>query len=210
MRDKKNVYNSFKDFISQYLTDDGFRETIDNGNFVFVDNYLVTNKAMTRLGVEERLGQKRGSIFQNNEQNSSTASRSAEIKDLYKRFESELEILEMETVSFSQLAWAHMVRCNCKSEMIFRAKTGLSEKIYKGIKNGSINEPEVTTIMKICVGLGLHYLHSLQLFEKAGYDLINSSFKLHKFCNFLLRVHPNMTIYDFDDAIGEYKNVVRK
>lgn len=116
-----------------------------------------------------------------------------------------IQFVEKNTISFSQLAFAYMKRCNCQYEKDFCNKTHLSEGTYKRIKKGEMTYiPKFETVMSICYGLNLGALDGMRLLKSAGFDLAGSTIRLHHVHHYVLSNISANGIDAYDEILGTF------
>jgi len=128
-------------------------------------------------------------------------NRSAELKKLHANMMSDVEFAMETMITFSDLAWANMKRCNCVYKESFRERTLLSDKTFDRIKSGRLDRPDVETVIALCLGLNLGVIHSDPLLKSAGIDLTNSSVLLHRAYRLLICTFHEHSIYECNEAL---------
>ena len=113
-------------------------------------------------------------IFNENAHNMEIFNRSEELMKFRESLLADAEFAREHSNNFSVLAWAHIQRCNCHYKETFRERTLLSDKMFDRIKKGEVLNPEIETVMAICMGLNLGAAHGIPLLRSAGYDLTDT------------------------------------
>lgn len=132
------------------------------------------------------------SKFNSNNHNMEMFARSEELKRFHDEFVEESKHLSSVNQSFSKAVYGHIQRKGY-NKVIFTDKTLLSEKTFDRIKNNQLNQPNLETVMAICIGLELSPTYCEELLKIAGFTLNHSrqqlayrkilySFRGHSIC----------------------------
>ena len=124
--------------------------------------------------------------------------RSEELKKLHADYINEGNFLSTPRLTFAQAAWAHIERL-CIKPKEFCDRTLLSEKVYERLrdKNYHGRNPELQTVLQICIGLNLGGVLSEQLLELAGYKLTAQQLAYKK----ILYCYCGHSIYECDEVL---------
>jgi hypothetical protein len=99
--------------------------------------------------------------------------RSQELRELHDDLVEQSRRLAAAEMNFAQLAAWH-IKNKGYNKAVFRAKTLLSHKTFERIMSNQLPNPDLATVMAICIGLQLSIKDSELLLERAGYRLSSS------------------------------------
>ena len=96
--------------------------------------------------------------------------------------------VQKQGASFCEKVNAYMERLHWYPDT-FEARTGQSLDTYRRIARGDLATPRKSTVMALCVGLGLDYRMATDLLQSAGYAL-SSTEKTDTAYDYILLMHP--------------------
>jgi hypothetical protein len=129
--------------------------------------------ALTAAAFEKAGAYRRLPILDPGNHNLAVFQRSQELRDFHDDLVKQSRRLAETEMSFAQLAAWH-IRERGYNKAVFRTKTLLSGKTYERIMANRLPNPDLNTVMAICLGLRLSIRESELLLEKAGYRLGSS------------------------------------
>jgi hypothetical protein len=112
-------------------------------------------------------------VLDSDNHNLAVFQRSQELRDFHNELVEQSRRLAQAEINFAQLAAWH-IKEKGYNKTVFREKTHLSFKTYERIVSNRLPNPDLATVMAICIGLQLSIKDSEDLLEKAGYRLSSS------------------------------------
>jgi len=141
-------------------------------------------------------GYNRVPMFNPDGHNLDVLQRSEKLKKFHDEYVAEGSFLEQPTLNFAQTAWAHIERLAIAPKE-FCNRTLLSEKTYERLRNNDIPNPNLQTVMQICVGFNLGGVLGEQLLELAGYKLTPQQLAYKK----ILHSFSEHSIFECDEVL---------
>jgi len=137
--------------------------------------------------------------FNQDKHNMELFNRNEDLQRFYYEVADELSIVVDMGQTFAQYAW-DIISKKKVNRQVFQVKTLLSEKIYDRIRDNKLeSNPDIKTVMAICIGLDLGGALGEQLLERAGHKLNNS--QLHVVYKKLLYSLRGRSIYECDEIL---------
>ena len=202
--------------ISEYISEKtGLNSWLNNDENEYAWERLITyteeNKSSSKLELpfwahlseeeQEPAENRINTVFSAANQSVEVFERSLEHQKLRDELLDIASIHKENPMSFSKLAWAHIERCHCTGKESFRERTLLSDRTFDRIKAGKLINPDLETVMALCIGLNLGSLHSEPLLRSAGFDFTNSSIPLYMVYRVLLSTFKDHSIFECNEVL---------
>jgi len=140
--------------------------------------------------------------FNQDKHNMELFNRNEDLKKFYNEVADELSVAFDMGQTFSQFAWK-LIRHKKVNKQIFADRTLLSDAYFDRIKNNRLKtNPDIETVMAICIGLDLDGKIGEELLEKAGHKLNYS--QLHVIYRKFLYSLKGYSIYQCNEILEAY------